>query len=99
MSYLPALFLALIGFLVIIRYRQAILLFMGVEILLASGNWIALLAIDHEAITTHAAIFILFSIAVAAAEATIGLSIVLRLAERHRTTEIRAFESLKDGEG
>ncbi len=97
MIYAPALALACIGFLVMIRHRQALLLFMGVEILLAAGNWVALLAVDQRLLSQHVAVFILFSIVVAAAEATLGLSIVLRLAHRHRTIDVRAFTSLRDG--
>ncbi|PSR25597.1 MAG: NADH-ubiquinone oxidoreductase subunit 4L [Sulfobacillus thermosulfidooxidans] len=98
MIYLPALMLALVGLLVMIRRRQAILLFMGAEMILAAGNWIALLAVTPRISSVHIAIILVFSLAVAAAEATVGLSIVLRLAHRYQTTDVGAFESLKDRE-
>ncbi|MCY0865250.1 MAG: NADH-quinone oxidoreductase subunit K [Sulfobacillus sp.] len=98
MMYLPPVLLALTGFVVMIRMRQAILLFMGAEIFLSAANWGALLAVQQGG-AARPAIMLLFSIPVAAAEATIGLSVVLRLARRYRTTEVRAFETLKDQEG
>lgn len=95
MIELPALLLALIGLGIVLRYRQAVLLFMGVEILIASSTWVAITAIDsHHGV--RPAIFIVFAVAVAAAEAAVGLSIVLRLAHRHGTTEISSFTTLKD---
>lgn len=97
MTYLPAVILALIGLGIIIKNRQAVLMFMGVEILLAAGNWTALLAADQHLISQHVAVFVLFSIVVAAAEATIGLSIVLRLAQRHQTIDVTRFSTLRDG--
>lgn len=92
----PALLLALTGLGIVLRYRQVILLFMGVEILVASAAWLALLAIDQHAGHPRAAIFVVFAIAVGAAEAAIGLAIVVRLAHRHGTTEVSAFTTLKD---
>jgi NADH:ubiquinone oxidoreductase subunit K len=97
MTYFPALILALFGLGVVIKNRQAVLMFMGVEILLAAANWTVLLAVDQHLINQHVAVFVLFGIVVAAAEATIGLSIVMRLAKRHKTIDVGRFSQLGDG--
>lgn len=96
MIYLPPLFLAFIGFLVLVRFRQAVLVFMGVEIMMAAANWVTLATVDYFHPGARSAVLLLFGIAVAAAEATVGLAIVLRLAQRHRTTEVSAFDTLQD---
>ncbi|AUW93133.1 MAG: NADH-quinone oxidoreductase subunit K [Sulfobacillus thermosulfidooxidans] len=98
MTYAPAMVLAVVGFLIILRHRQAVLLFMGVELLITAANWMALLAMTTNPSGPHTAIVVVFSIALAAAEATMGLSLVLRFAHRHRTTDVRAFEALNDKE-
>ncbi|CAB1129859.1 protein of unknown function [Candidatus Hydrogenisulfobacillus filiaventi] len=86
--------LALVGVLVILRYRHAVLAFMGLEIVLAAANWAILAAAQAFAGGAQVAGLLLFAIPLGAAEAAIGLTVVLRLAARHHTIDLTTFARL-----
>lgn len=98
MMYWPALTLLGLGMLIVLTHKQAVLLFMGIEMMLGAANWTILLALNHSLLSVHSAALILFTIAVAAAEAVIGLAIVMRLARRYHTIDISQYTTLKDRE-
>jgi len=81
--------------------RNAILVLIGIELMLnaANLNFIAFWrfaphpANQHDALT--GVMFAIFSIAVAAAEAAVGLAIILAAYRHTRTTDLDRMNSLK----
>ena len=77
--------------------RNAILVLIGIELMLNAAN-INFIAFWHYGVATPRIIgvmFAVFSIAVAAAEAAVGLAIILAAYRRSRTTDLDAMNSLK----
>jgi len=77
--------------------RNAILVLIGIELMLNAAN-INFIAFWHYGATTPritGVMFAVFSIAVAAAEAAVGLAIILAAYRRSRTTDLDAMNSLK----
>ena len=71
---------------VLIR-RNAIIVFMCVELMLNAVNLtFVAFALENQSMTGH--IFVFFVMTVAAAEAAIGLAIVIALFRRRRTTDV-----------
>lgn len=83
-----------IGICGVFTRRDAITVFLSVEIMLNAAN-VAFVgfarALGSE--LGHVAVFLV--IAVAAAEAAVGLSIVIRLSERHETLNLDEIRELK----
>ncbi len=77
--------------------RNAILVLIGIELMLnaANLNFIAFWRYGprHEALT--GIMFAIFSISVAAAEAAVGLSIILAVYRHSRTTDLDQMNSMK----
>ncbi len=71
---------------VLIR-RNAIVMLMCVELMLNAVN-LTFAAFAHEAQTMTGHIFVFFVMTVAAAEAAVGLAIVIALFRRRRTTDV-----------
>lgn len=98
MSYGYYLFLSSILFTIgvagVLLRRNLIIIFMSIEIMLNSVN-LALVAIGHFAQLAEAQIFVFFIITVAAAEAAVGLAIVIALFRHKQTTHIDELNQLK----
>ncbi len=77
--------------------RNAILVLIGIELMLnaANLNFIAFwrYGLHPEALT--GVMFVIFSIGVAAAEAAVGLSIILAVYRHSKTTNLDEMDSLK----
>lgn len=77
--------------------RNAILVLVGIELMLnaANLNFIAFwrYSPDPEALT--GIMFVIFSIAVAAAEAAVGLALVIAIYRHYKTVNIDKVDSLK----
>jgi len=77
--------------------RNAIIVLIGIELMLnaANLNFIAFWRFgDHpEALT--GVIFVIFSIAVAAAEAAVGLALIIAIYRHYQTTNVDEMNSLK----
>lgn len=84
-------FLGLLGFLI---RRNALVVLMCIELMLNSVNLI-LIEISMRSGSPDGLIFVIFIITVAAAEAAVGLGIVLNLYRLKGTVEIDAFKSLR----
>ena len=84
-----------IGLAVVITKRNAIVVLMGVELILnaANINFVAFSRLD----TVHlqGQYFSLFVIVVAAAEAAVGLAIILKLYKYYSTTNLDEINQLK----
>lgn len=70
--------------------RSAILVLIGIELMLnaANLNLIAFWRFGPHPEELTGVVFVLFSIAVAAAEASVGLALILAIARRARTTDV-----------
>jgi NADH-quinone oxidoreductase subunit K len=81
---------------VLIR-RNAILVLIGIELMLnaANINFIAFWRFGPDPSALTGVIFALFSISVAAAEAAVGLAIILAAYRHSRTTDLDQMNSLK----
>src|SRR5437660_7957258 len=77
--------------------RNAILVLIGIELMLnaANLNFIAFwrYSPDPEAIT--GIMFVIFTIAVAAAEAAVGLALIISIYRHYKTTNLDKMDSLK----
>jgi NADH:ubiquinone oxidoreductase subunit K len=77
--------------------RNAILVLIGIELMLnaANLNFIAFwrYSPDPEALTGM--MFVIFSIAVAAAEAAVGLALIIAIYRHYRTVDLNKIDSLK----
>src|SRR5262249_32853577 len=77
--------------------RNAILVLIGIELMLnaANLNFIAFWRYsDHpEALT--GTMFVVFSIAVAAAEAAVGLALIIAIYRHYKTTQLDQVDSMK----
>src|SRR3954468_11571328 len=77
--------------------RNAIVVLIGIELMLnaANLNFIAFWRYgpDPEALT--GLIFVMFSIAVAAAEAAVGLALIISIYRHYRTVDLGKVDSLK----
>ena len=79
---------------VLIR-RNMLIIFMCVELMVTAAN-IALVAFGWENELAERSGFVVFTIAVAAAEAAVGLAIIMALSRRQRTVDIDDMRSLRD---
>jgi NADH-quinone oxidoreductase subunit K len=78
---------------VLIR-RDLLIILMSVEIMMASAN-LALVTAGAHVGDLHGQIFTIFTIAVAAAEAAIGLAIVVIIYKNKKTANVDSFDSLR----
>jgi len=81
---------------VLIR-RNAILVLVGIELMLnaANLNFVAFWRFDPNPDDLSGLLFVLFSIAVAAAEAAVGLALIIAVYRHYRTTDIEKISNLK----
>lgn len=75
-----------IGAVGVLVRRNVIVMLMCIELMLNAVN-LTFIAFAHEGQTMQGQIFALFVITVAAAEAAVGLAIVIALFRRRRTTD------------
>ncbi len=77
--------------------RNAILVLIGIELMLnaANLNFIAFWRYSPNASDMAGLMFVIFSIAIAAAEAAVGLAIIIAIYRHYRTTQVEAAEKLK----
>jgi NADH-quinone oxidoreductase subunit K len=90
-------FLFCIGLAGALSRRSAILVLIGIEIMLnaANLNFIAFWRFGPAPAALIGVMFTIFSIAVAAAEAAVGLSIILAVYRRARTTDLDSTEATR----
>jgi NADH-quinone oxidoreductase subunit K len=81
----------------VLTRRNAILILVGIELMLnaANINFIAFWRYGPPDPEMAGPIFVLFSIAIAAAEAAVGLAIILMLFRLRRTTDLNQLDSLR----
>jgi NADH-quinone oxidoreductase subunit K len=85
----------LLGLFCVLTRRNAIGILMGVELILNSANINYLAFARYSAGNYDGQIFALFVIMLAAAEAAIGLAIVLGIYQTFHTIDVEATETLR----
>jgi NADH-quinone oxidoreductase subunit K len=85
-----------IGLLAALSRRHAIFILIGIELMLAAANlnFIAFWRFGPDPNPTGVMVAI-FSIAIAAAEAAVGLALVIAVYRHYRTTNVRRLNQLK----
>lgn len=79
---------------IIINRRNVILLLMCIELMFLAVN-MNFVAFSHFLQQTLGEVFVFFILTVAAAEAAIGLAIVMLLFRSHSSVNVETFDSLK----
>jgi NADH-quinone oxidoreductase subunit K len=77
--------------------RNAILVLIGIELMLnaANLNFIAFWRYSANPGTLHGVMFVIFSIAIAAAEAAVGLALIIAIYRHYKTTNLDQVDSMK----
>ncbi|CAN5716635.1 NADH-quinone oxidoreductase subunit NuoK [soil metagenome] len=87
--------LFIIGLMGVLMRRNVLIIFLCVELMVAAVS-ITFAAFARETNTLEGQSFALFAIAVAAAEAAVGLALILALSRRVRSVDIGDFQTLRD---
>ncbi|MEP6811091.1 MAG: NADH-quinone oxidoreductase subunit NuoK [Chthoniobacterales bacterium] len=86
-----------VGLLAALSRRHAIFILIGIELMLAAAN-LNFVAFWHFAPTPQpptGVMVAIFSIAIAAAEAAVGLALVIAVYRHYRTTNVENLDQLK----
>jgi NADH-quinone oxidoreductase subunit K len=77
--------------------RNAIMVLIGIELMLnaANLNFIAIWRFSPNPEALQGVLFVIFSIAVAAAEAAVGLALTIAIYRHYRTTNVDEVEGMK----
>lgn len=86
-----------IGFAGAVLRRNAILMLMGIELMLNAANlsFLALARYSMPAAQVDGLMFALFSIAIAAAEAGVGLALIVAVYRHFKTTDLDKVNTLR----
>ncbi|MCC6791503.1 MAG: NADH-quinone oxidoreductase subunit NuoK [Thermomicrobiales bacterium] len=87
--------LFIIGMMGVLIRRNVLIIFLCVELMVTAAN-ITLVAFGWELHSLSGQSFAVFTITVAAAEAAVGLAIIMALSRRVRTVDIDEIRTLKD---
>jgi NADH-quinone oxidoreductase subunit K len=87
--------LFIIGMMGLLTRRNMLVIFMCVELMLTAVN-ISLVAFGWESNTLNGQAFAIFAVSVAAAEAAVGLGIVMALSRRGKSVDVEDIQTLKD---
>src|SRR3954453_21729960 len=87
--------LFIIGMMGVLIRRNLLIIFLCVELMVTAAN-ITLVAFGWELNSLSGQSFAVFTITVAAAEAAVGLAIILALSRRVATVDIDEFRTLRD---
>ena len=77
--------------------RNAILVLIGIELMLNSANlnFIAFWRFSEHPEMLTGVMFVIFSIGIAAAEAAVGLALIISIYRHNKTTDLGQMDSLK----
>jgi NADH-quinone oxidoreductase subunit K len=87
--------LFVIGLMGVLTRRNVLVIFMSVEMMLNAVN-VSFIAFGRAINSAVGQVFALFVITVAAAEAAVGLAIVIALARRADTVDVGRIDQLRD---
>jgi NADH-quinone oxidoreductase subunit K len=83
-----------IGVVGVLTRRNAIVVFMSVELMLNAAN-LALVAFARQQASTDGQVIVFFVITVAAAEVAVGLALLVTIFHSKRTTDVDEVSTLK----
>jgi NADH:ubiquinone oxidoreductase subunit K len=77
--------------------RNAILVLLGIELMLnaANLNFIAFWRYSSDPVALTGIMFVIFSIAIAAAEAAVGLALIISIYSHYKTVNLDKVDELK----
>jgi NADH-quinone oxidoreductase subunit K len=86
-----------VGLLAALSRKHAIFILIGIELMLAAANlnFIAFWRFGSPSQNPTGVMVAIFSIAIAAAEAAVGLALVIAVYRHYRTTNVRRFNQLR----
>ncbi|HJT81245.1 MAG TPA: NADH-quinone oxidoreductase subunit NuoK [Chthoniobacterales bacterium] len=86
-----------VGLLAALSRRHAIFILIGIELMLAAANlnFVAFWRFTPEPRDPTGLMFAIFAIAIAAAEAAVGLALVIAIYRHYRTTNVDRLDQLK----
>lgn len=86
-----------VGLVTTLTRSNAILVLLGIELMLSAANlnFIAFWRFGPPSSAASGVVFVLFSLAVAAAEAAVGLALVIAIYRRQKTLRLEDATSLK----
>jgi NADH-quinone oxidoreductase subunit K len=87
--------LFIIGRMGVLTRRNMLIIFMCIELMVAAVS-VSLVAFAWESNTLDGQIFVLFALAIAAAEAAVGLGIILALSRRGKSVDVDQLHELRD---
>ncbi len=87
--------LFIVGMVGVLVRRNFLIVFMCVELMMNAVN-LSLVAFSRESNTLYGQGFAMFTIAVAAAEAAVGLAIILAMSRRIASVDVDEFSALRD---
>ena len=87
--------LFVVGLMGVLIRRNLIIMFMCVELMMNAVN-LTLVAFARESDSMYGQGFVIFTIAIAAAEAAVGLAIILALSRRRYSVDADEFHALRD---
>lgn len=87
--------LFIIGMMGVLVRRNLLIIFMCVELMMTAAN-ISLVAFGWENNSLSGQAFVIFTIAVAAAESAVGLAIILALSRRLSSVDVDDMRTLRD---
>ncbi len=87
--------LFIIGMMGVLTRRNVLVIFMCVELMVTAVN-ITLVTFAWENNTVNGQAFVLFALAVAAAEAAVGLAIIIALSRAGKSVDVADLRELRD---
>lgn len=87
--------LFIVGMMGVLTRRNVLVIFMCVEMMVAAVS-ITLVAFANETQTLNGQVFVLFALAIAAAESAVGLAIVVAMSRRGTAPDVNRMRSLRD---
>ncbi len=87
--------LFIIGMMGVLTRRNLLIIFMCVELMINAVN-LSLIAFGWELNSLGGQSFVIFTVTVAAAEAAVGLAIIVALSRRVRTVDVDEIRNLRD---
>ena len=86
-----------IGLLAALSRRHAIFILIGIEMMLAAANlnFIAFWRFSEHPEALTGIMFVIFSIGIAAAEAAVGLALIISIYRHYKTTNVDEVNTLK----
>src|SRR3954447_23194105 len=87
--------LFIIGMMGVLIRRNLLIIFMCVELMVTAAN-LTLVAFGWEMDSLSGQSFAIFTISVAAAEAAVGLAIIMAMSRRVRTVDVDEMRTLRD---